>query len=288
MPPWCFPGSLMTDCNKPLVWINGKPGSSLSVFDRGLAYGDGVFETIRVSSTQPTLAKWHWQRLQKSCQTLGIPVDMPQLISEVSGFLATWPVSSGVLKVIVSRGSGGRGYNPEGCHSPSRCLSLHPLPVRNPDPAFTGARVMACKTRLGRTVLAGMKHLNRLEQVLARSEWQGNKWDEGLVCDFDGYLIEGTMSNLFVVTRDKRLVTPDLGYCGVAGVAREYILELGQSLGLTTSVEQVSPELETARELFLCNSVNGIWPVVQYGDRCWDIGDTTLKIRDCLLEELNA
>ena len=275
--------------SKPLpVWINGKQESSLPVSDRGLTYGDGVFETIRISSSRPTLADLHWQRLNDSCERLGISFDSKQLIHDVSAFLEENRICSGILKVIITRGSGGRGYNPEGCEKTSRCLSLHPPPARNPDPAFAGARVMPCSTKLGCSVLAGMKHLNRLEQVLARAEWQGNKWDEGLVCDFDGYLIEGTMSNLFVVTKDNRLVTPDLSGCGVAGVARQYILEKARKLGLEVSVEPISPELDNARELFLCNSVNGIWPVVQYGDRVWDMGGTTLKIRDCLLEELNA
>ena len=278
----------MIECKQWPVWINGKPKSNLPVSDRGLAYGDGVFETVRISSGKPTLADLHWQRLSESCLKLGISVDIEKLTQEVDAFLKANSANSGVMKVILTRGSGGRGYNPEGCTKTSRCLSLHPLPQRNPDPAFVGARVKPCSTRIGRTVLAGMKHLNRLEQVLARSEWQGNKWDEGLVCDFDGYLIEGTMSNLFAVTSDHCLVTPDLSGCGVAGVARQYILELGQKLGLKVRIERVAPELESTRELFLCNSVNGIWPVVQYGDRFWNIGDTALKIRDCLLEELNA
>ena len=91
-----------------------------------------------------------------------------------------------------------------------------------------------------------------------------------------------------VVTKDNCLVTPDLSGCGVAGVGRQYILDRAHQLGLKVCVEQISPGLMDIRELFLCNSVNGVWPVIQYGDRFWEIGDTTLKIRDCLLEELNA
>ena len=276
------------------VWINGVPEASVPVSDRGLAYGDGVFETIRISAGQPTLAALHWSRLQCSCERLNIPLDLDLLKGEIGRFLWEQSTTTAILKIIITRGSGGRGYNPEGCSRPTRCLSLHPLPVRTPDPAFSGARVMRCETRLGRSVLAGMKHLNRLEQVLARAEWQGDDWDEGVVCDFDGYLIEGTMSNLFVVTTSGCLLTPDLSGCGVAGVCRQFIQRQSAKWGLTVNIGLISAalddlnDLNNVAEVFLCNSVNGVWPVVQLGEQLWDIGDTTLKIRDCLLEELNA
>lgn len=278
----------MTNNLSPPPWINGAPGNCLSVADRGLAYGDGLFETIRISCGKPALISLHWCRLIEGCKTLGIPLDISLLKAEVTAFLEANPMVFGVLKVIVTRGSGGRGYNPQGCVNPMRCLSLHPLVQRNPDPAVEGARVKPCSTRLGQSMLAGIKHLNRLEQVLARSEWQGNHWDEGLVCDFDGRLIEGTMSNLFVVMDNGLLCTPDLSRCGVAGVARQFILERAVRLGLNAEVRALEPGLPNVEEIFLCNSVNGVWPVVQYGDRHWDIGNTTIKIRDCLLEELNA
>ncbi|OED41649.1 aminodeoxychorismate lyase [Endozoicomonas sp. (ex Bugula neritina AB1)] len=270
------------------MWINGEPQTNLPVSDRGLAYGDGVFETIRIASGQPTLVSLHWWRLKDSCRRLGIILDTPTLICEVDAFLKTQEVGDCILKVIITRGSGGRGYSPEGCQHTTRCLSLHPLPVRPVDPAFSGARVMSCKLRLGRSVLAGMKHLNRLEQVMARSEWQGSQWDEGIVSDFDEFLIEGTMSNLFIVTGDGRLLTPDLSHCGVAGVGREYILNKAKALGLRVEVGQYRLADLDIVEMFLCNSVNGVWPVVEFAGHCLDIGTETIRIRDCLLEELNA
>lgn len=268
------------------VWVNGAPQDHLSVSDRGLAYGDGLFETVRVSNGKPTLAGYHWSRLQRSCERLGIVLDVAQLLEEVDAFLSGNQASAGVLKVIVTRGSGGRGYNPEGCLSSSRILSLHSLPVRQRDPGLFGARVKACQTCLGRSSLAGLKHLNRLEQVLARSEWQGDAYDEGLLCDYEGILVEGTMSNLFIVTHQGDLVTPDLSFSGVAGVCRQFIIEFARSRGIIIKEQAVS-DLDVA-EIFLCNSVNGVWPVVEYEGRVWEIGPVTTLIRDCVLEELNA
>ncbi|WP_257295315.1 aminodeoxychorismate lyase [Endozoicomonas sp. YOMI1] len=269
------------------VWVNGVPEGFLPVSDRGLAYGDGLFETVRVSGGKPTLADYHWRRLQRSCQQLGIAVDIERLLEEVDAFLSDNQARDAVLKVMITRGSGGRGYNPEGCLSPCRILLLHPLPSRSRDPGLHGARVKLCQMRLGRSALAGLKHLNRLEQVLARSEWRGDIYDEGLLCDFEGNLVEGTMSNLFIVTHEGDLVTPDLSFNGVAGVCRDFIIEFACHHGITVKEQSVPRGLDVA-EIFLCNSVNGVWPVIEYEGREWGIGSLTARIRDSVLEELNA
>ena len=269
------------------VWINGVAQELIPASDRGLAYGDGLFETILVVNGKTTLDEYHWRRLYDSCQRLGIALNVSQLLDEVAAFLRVCSVDSGVMKVIVTRGSGGRGYNPQGCLSPRRILSLHPLPVRKPDPGLAGARVRLCQLRLARSALAGLKHLNRLEQVLARDEWQGDYFHEGLLCDDSGHLIEGTMSNLFVVTHLGELITPDLSFCGVSGVCREFVIDLAHSRGLTVREEPVSPLLDVA-EVFLCNSVNGVWPVVECAGRVWPIGPITTLIRDCVLEKLHG
>ncbi len=269
------------------VWVDGVAQASIPASDRGLAYGDGLFETIRVSGGKTTMSVYHWQRLQHGCQRLGIALNLSQLRDEVAAFLQTSAVGSGILKVIVTRGSGGRGYNPQGCCSPRRILSIHPLPERKPDPGFVGARVKMCRLRLGRSALAGLKHLNRLEQVLARDEWQGDYYHEGLLSNDNGHLIEGTMSNLFVVSRPGELITPDLSFCGVAGVCREFIIDLAHSRGLTVREQPVLPTLDVA-EVFLCNSVNGVWPVVECEQRVWPVGPVTTFIRDCVLEKLHG
>ena len=271
--------------SEALVWVNGKPSQTVSVFDRGFAYGDGLFETIRIAQGRLTLAALHWDRLNRGCHRLRIPLDLGQLQQEVTAFLRT--CQQGVLKITISRGVGGRGYNPEGLNQPSRILSFHPLPEYSFDPADQGVCVKLCQTRLGYSALAGVKHLNRLEQVLARSEWQGAEFGEGLLCDMDGRLIEGVMSNLFVVNSKNELITPDLSRCGVEGVCRQYVLSKALDMGYTVRVMDVSPVLEDVAELFLCNSVNGIWPIVAVNEREWKIGSVTRNIQRVVWDVLN-
>ena len=106
------------------IWVDGEPVSSVPVTDRGLAYGDGLFETIRIVKRRPTLAEFHWQRLEKSLNRLGIMVDIEFLMDEVATFLSLQSAPDGVLKVLITRGSGGRGYNPAGCSEARRILSF--------------------------------------------------------------------------------------------------------------------------------------------------------------------
>lgn len=269
------------------TWINGHDTTLVPVTDRGLTYGDGLFETIRIVRRQLTLATEHWQRLQYGCLRLNIAVDIEALKAEVSAYLRTLNDPVGVLKITITRGVGSRGYNPLSATSPHRILSFTPTSFEPSAVALHGANVRMCQTWLGSSTLAGIKHLNRLEQVLARSEWR-DEYDEGLVCDEHGHLIEGTMSNLFVVTEQGQLLTPDLARCGVAGVCREFILNWAAHQGYAIVVGKVEPDLSDARELFLCNSVMGVWPVVTLNDRQWPIGSVTRKIQDVVWEALNG
>lgn len=272
-----------------IAWINGQPETGLPLDDRGLAYGDGLFETVRIAGGQLTLAAWHKQRLSFSSARLALALDSVQLWQEVGLFLQAQAAGDGVLKIIITRGSGGRGYNSAGCQQVRRILSLHPLPVYPASHAQQGIAVRLCRLRIGQSSLAGIKHLNRLEQVLARSEWQDSAYGEGLVCDFAGRLIEGTMSNLFVVDSQGVLVTPSLDCCGVAGVCRQYILDNAPGWGIAVREQALFPDdLSQARELFVANSVNGVWPVVSCGQSRWPVGALTRLIRDKVAEELNA
>ncbi len=268
------------------VWIDGEPCSVISSDDRGLAYGDGVFETVRVVSGQMTLGDYHWNRLRASCDRLGIKADIVFLQQTVSRFLADRV--SGILKMIVSRGSGGRGYNPKGCRS--RCiLSWHDLPEYPAEYWQDGIALYACTAELGlQPSLAGIKHLNRLEQVLARSEWDDSRYAEGLLKDLNGNLIEGTMTNLFLVTSEG-LCTPDLKMSGVAGVMRQWILDNMPQYGIKTQVCDIAPDaMYQASEVFVCNSVNGVWPVVAYADMRWATGPVTRRVQSAVSGMLNV
>ena len=268
------------------VWIDGEPCSVVPSDDRGLAYGDGVFETVRVVSGQMTLGVYHWDRLQVSCHRLGIDTDIVFFQQTVTRFLIGRV--SGILKMIVTRGSGGRGYNPKGCRS-RLILSWHDLPEYPAAYWQEGVALYACTTELGlQSSLVGIKHLNRLEQVVARSEWDDSRYAEGLLKDLNGNLIEGTMTNLFLVTSEG-LLTPDLKMSGVAGVMRQWILDNMPQYGIQTLVCDVSLDaLDKASEVFVCNSVNGVWPVVAYADMQWVPGPVTRRVQSAVSGILNV
>jgi len=162
-------------------------------------------------------------------------------------------------------------------------VALYPWPEYPDAYGSEGVAVRACTTPLGRNpALAGLKHLNRLEQVLARGEWAEAEWDEGLMLDSDGHVVEGTMSNVFMV-RGGGLVTPDLSQCGVAGVMRELIMDIAHGLGIGCSTAHISlDELKKAQELFLCNSLIRIWPVRDLGGTRYASGPVRQRIRATL------
>ena len=256
--------------------INGQPGSLLSVGDRGLAYGDGLFETIRVTQGTATLIDLHLRRLLQGAAILHIPLDGPQLRDELEA--AALELGQGLLKLIITRGEAGRGYAPPEPARPTRLLYSFPLPDYPPDNAQHGVRLYPCSTRMGhQPLLAGLKHLNRLEQVLARSEWQDSRYAEGLVCDLQGRPIEGTMSNLFL-RLDGQWLTPSLTLCGVRGVMRDYLMQQLQAEGETVIERTLDfSELLASQEVFVCNSVYGVWPVIELGAQRWAIGQHTRR-----------
>ena len=266
-----------------LSWVDGKPAKGLSVHDRGLAYGDGLFETIRVRCARPQLFERHMQRLQDGCQRLGLACDLSALKAEIMSFSAA--LGDGVAKLIVTRGEGGRGYAISQSSTPRRVLLGAPAPAYPIENAERGVHLFACTTRLAEQPrLAGLKHLNRLEQVLARAEWQDPTFAEGLMRDTSGRVIEGVFSNIFLV-RDGLLSTPALHRCGVVGVMRAEIIERARQLQLPVQVQDITIEqLFAADEVFLCNSLFGIWPVLGLMEHVWQAGPLTRKLQGCLAE----
>ncbi|MCP3670852.1 MAG: aminodeoxychorismate lyase [Gammaproteobacteria bacterium] len=241
--------------------INGDSGTTISAFDRGLQYGDGLFETIAVADAHPCLWQRHYQRLQAGGKRLGISIPtaatMIKEIQQEIGFN-----DRGVIKVIVTRGKASRGYQPDPEIPVTRAVHFSPWPSFPASTNSDGVSVRLCNTRLGSNrALAGIKHLNRLEQVLARSEWDDPGISEGLMLDANNRVIEGTMSNIFMF-KDGNMHTPDLTECGVEGVMRNLVLEVAAELGRPVNIGQIElPELLAADTVFLTNSLIGIWPV---------------------------
>lgn len=276
------------------VWVNGLATSLVSVADRGFQYGDGLFETFLVHCGIPVFWQAHLERLQRGCMRLGLPCPAPELLRREAE-MACAAQTQAVLKLQLTRGRGGRGYAPPAQVEPTRVFSLHPLPEQLEEIKQQGVRARLCRTRLGiNPALAGVKHCNRLEQVLARREWDDASVYEGLMCDVEGFLVEGTMTNLFWC-QSETLLTPRLDRCGVAGIVRAWVIERAAEWGL--KVEEVRVGLEAlagAEEVFLTNSVIGVVPVVEVaarlseGQYAWPIGPVTLHLqaqwRQCLQE----
>lgn len=259
-------------------WVDGVAQPHLGLNNRGLAYGDGLFETIAVRSGQPQLLDRHLQRLQAGCQRLALLADAQQVRDEVLAYAAA--MGEGVLKLILTRGDSPRGYAADP-HAPARrILQASALPSYPAAHSDVGVQLFPCITRLAeQPLLAGLKHLNRLEQVLARNEWQGADFAEGLMCDTQGRVIEGVYSNLFMV-RAGTLLTADLSRCGVAGTLRAELLEQARDMGIDVKVCDLTlQDLAGADEVFVCNSVYGIWPVLGAGAHRWPAGPVTRKLQ---------
>lgn len=243
-----------------MVLVNGVATDRLAVDDRGLHYGDGLFETLAILDGHAPLWSRHMARLHRGCRALGIVTpDTDALHDEVFHLCAGRPRA--VLKLLITRGSGRRGYRPPEPAVPTRILMLGDWPAHPPAWHDEGVDVRTCDMRLSRNpVLAGHKHLNRLEQVLARAEW-GDEFQEGLMLDIDGWVVEGTMSNLFVV-KDGTLLTPPIEQCGVAGIMRGLVMETAQAIGIPCEERNLRREdLDRTEGMFLSNTLIGLWPL---------------------------
>ncbi|MCX4188651.1 aminodeoxychorismate lyase [Methylophaga sp. OBS4] len=252
-----------------MILINGQPENRINVSDRGLQYGDGLFETIAYRNGELELIEAHLQRLMLGCQRLNIPFTELDLLKAELVMLCAQTAEDSVIKIMLTRGEGGRGYFAAADIKPTRIVAAYPLPVY-PQANQSGITVCICKHRLGiNPTLAGIKHMNRLEQVLARSEWQDDTATEGLMLDINDKLIEGTMSNLFLV-KQGRLFTPELHNCGIEGVMRARVIKIAQTLNISVYQQTlILNDLQQADEVFLTNSLIGIWPVTKVVDETW-------------------
>lgn len=241
--------------------VNGIISSSLPVTDRGLQFGDGVFETIRIHEGHPVWWQQHIDRLLDGCSRLCFhSLPDPALLQQEAVEMAAG-VDAGVLKIIITRGCSLRGYAAAPDMKPNRILMLKPG-QRHADKSEQGITLGICKQRLGESPsLVGIKHLNRLEQVLARMQCQEQEWDEGLMLDQQEQVIEGSMSNIFI-WQNQRLITPSLALAGIPGICRQRILDLAVQYGIKTEQrELVIEDMVNCDGIFVSNSLIGIWPV---------------------------
>lgn len=255
----------------------------LSPGDRGLQYGDGLFETIAIRDGHPRLLERHLERLHQGCSRLAIDAEglgyAAAALRELIG-----GDREGTGKIIVTRGSGCRGYATAGSGPPTIMAGFEPKASGAEIAAATGITAIMCRTRLGRnSALAGMKTLNRLEQIVARMEWDATHVFEGLMQDEHDLVICGTMTNIFIVAHG-RLITPALDRCGVRGIMRGLVME--QAIAANIDLQEAdcpASQLPNAAEIFVTNALIGLRPVIRIGERSYEVGPMTRAIAERLV-----
>jgi 4-amino-4-deoxychorismate lyase len=265
------------------MWVNGHAAEQVSVLDRALHYGDGLFETIGCLQGSPRLFELHLKRLGEGCGRLGFPLHHLAAVRREVPALALG-ARRAIVKVLLTRGTtSARGYALTGEEPGMRILLRYPWPQPDPAAAREGVRVRIAVLRLGENpALAGLKHCNRLEQVLARREWSDPSIAEALMFSSSGALISGTMSNVFLV-HHSTLLTPALERCGVAGVMRQTVLTLAREARIDAQVRRLeAKDLEQAQELFLTNALTGIRPVCELAGRRSAAGALTRRLQGLL------
>lgn len=254
------------------------PADSLPALDRGLQFGDGLFETIAVRDAEPLVLERHLDRIEQDAARLRLDTGVARatLSGEVRQVCAG--IARGVVKVTVTRGSGGRGYSPPERAEATRLVSTHPWPGHILENQQRGVVTGVSPVRLGRQpMLAGIKHLNRLEQVLARIHAEPT-WQETLMLDEDEHVVEASAANLFAVYGN-RVLTPPVDQCGVAGIIRGILLD-GSWAEYPVVVEPLElHDLHGAEEIFLTNSIIGVWPVTQVDNRRYAVGALTRSLQ---------
>ena len=256
------------------TWLDGALATELPLPDRGLDYGDGLFETLLVQEGSPLYLDFHLQRLQRGLRALVFPdclaVAQKQLL-EVSRTLRDRDWHWSVLRLTISRGAGPRGYAPPASARPRIIITATELD-RDCRRMSQGVKLCLATVRCAtQPLLAGIKHLNRLEQVLAAAECRPAAADEAVMLDQSGHLVSVTAGNLFLV-KGKRLLTPALVTSGIAGTRRRLVMEKwAPAAGLSVQESSLTlRDLEAADEVFCSNSVHGVRPVAYFGERHWD------------------
>lgn len=273
-----------------LTTVNGVEAGLLSLADRGLAYGHGLFETMLFSGGEVSLWQRHSSRLVGDAQVLGLSISKQSLDKNLNNFvdlLTQQSQSSGIIKIIVTAGTGSRGYASPARLTVQIICQFSALPDDLEQSRRDGVVLTQCQYPLpGNPVLAGIKHLNRLDQVIARSEW-GDEYADGVMYSSDGLLIETTCANIFLKTADNHWITPRLELAGVRGVMRSLLLEqLFDDSGLAVSEGEISQQqLAEASELFVCSSIRGLLPVIEINNLGrWSIGDDTKRLQSALFD----
>ena len=268
--------------------VNGILTDQISITDRALNYGDGVFETVAVHNGALHYWHEHYQRLQKGCEVLGISAPSESaLIADIKKLSLS--ASSSIIKIIISRGQGGRGYSASGVSHATSIIMLHEWPEYIARYQSQGINSRICQHRLIiNPALVGIKHLNRLDQVLARNEWHNDDIQEGFMLDSDANVIEGTCTNIFFKTANGWM-TPAADTCAVAGVMRSAIINKADKMNLVINQQALNlSELAAAKECFVTNSIWGVVPVLTCDKYRFEISDDIRQLQTELQQEIES
>ncbi|QIA62878.1 aminodeoxychorismate lyase [Vibrio astriarenae] len=262
-----------------MFWVNGVPCDSISASDRSFQYGDGVFTTMLLQDGKVLHWSLHTQRLREGLNRLAIP--HPNW-SDVERWVANAAIehSRSGIKVHISRGSGGRGYSPLGCESPVVTISAFQYPKHYSTWHQAGLELGICQTQLGlNPTLAGIKHNNRLEQIMAKAEMDAVGLPDGIVTDLNEHIVETTMANLFW-RKGQTLYTPKMVNAGVKGITRNYVAAQLPSLGFSLTEEDFFIEdLLCADEVFVTNAILGVAPVSKIAHHSFSFSDLAKQLR---------
>ena len=259
--------------------VNGQQQSTIEISDRAIAYGDGLFTTAKIVDGQVQFLSAHINRLIEGCHYLKIDFTQHQaLVDEINNVAQGF--STAVLKVIITAGSGGRGYSRKGVISTQTIVSIHEFPSHYQTWSEQGVSLVNGNIQLGlNPLLKGLKHLNRLEQVLIRDELDHSKADDLLVCDLNGFVVETSCANIFWL-RDEQIFTPVLDDAGVCGLYRQQILSFDENV---QQVKETPSELADISAMFICNSVMGIVPVKTFNNEPLNT-ESVMQYRETFLE----
>lgn len=273
----------------PTYIINGSFNHHITPLDRGFSYGDGVFRTLKMRGGLPLNWPLHYQKLVADCAAIGIVCPSAELLMSDFEQLVTLQdtdkQAENVAKIIITRGEGERGYQPPAVTSPTRVVIKSSMPQYLAAYDDTGVTLTLCQTRLSpQGKLAGVKHLNRLENVLARMEWRDETIFDGLLLDQQNNVIECTMSNVFIRINNT-LFTPDLSQCGVAGVTRQRVLSVAHVLNLKIEITSFSLyDFTKADEVMICNSLFGCYQVTRFLNQTWPIQHMAKSFKQLLAQ----
>ncbi len=264
-----------------MALVNGQPQDFLSVSDRSFQFGDGCFSTLLTCKKQIQAWNYHRERLVSCLKVLCISEPNWHQVYEWCNSVVLDGEKSG-LKIHISRGTGRRGYGIAGASTPTVTITAFDYPLHYNEWISKGVSLGICETHLGhQPLLAGLKHNNRLEQVLVKAEIEHNDWNDAVVCDLEGKVIETSVANLFWVDSDFRLCTPKLNLSGVSGVMRKQVIEEAITKKVTLIERDFTiNEILNAKEVFMTNALLQVCPITSIDKTHFEIGSLTKTFQE--------